>query len=697
LMETVFRSPGDWKSALMTLPDGAYFELFRSIFGNIKTPFNKQRLLEDLAVFLSRGEIQEVIAAYIDEGDRRIIAAIAVLGDPSPGELESFFAGELSYAELHSRFLNLEERLIIYRFLKNGTYRLALNPILEPVLAPYIADTSILFPSLPLDRPLGKNFSGPGAPLSAAFTAFVLERPEFFKADGGIRKKILEDGLLIFPGIDLEALVRMWLYTGLLTREGEQLVVDEAGLRAFSELSPRDSRIYQAAGLCLYLHGDNTAHFHRGSVQSTARFIHDFLELPEEGRQYPETTLKRIMSLLLRRETKNQDGQIFDTGLILEALDKTGLMERGEGNLWMPRSGTPPEPEPKRPVIALDTAFSCLLYPEIPLAAALKLAFFCVVRETGTAVRFELTRESAVRGFDRKISAETMLNLLEGLSGKKPDPSLTWNLKDWESRYSGVVLHQGVVLTLSEDRRYLVEAKPVAALISRILAPGVYLLTAPEKAEAIGALQKAGVDIIAQYDGNSPPEHEKAPGSRHSPYPALDGAVQFPSSNSRVRTNKNKDPAPENSSPNTSCQTILPVPEKAEIYKERFRSILVKMQIPRSERDELAARIERRLIVSESQLAGASIRFEKTEARGLDYVGKNTVARQALASKSLIEIFWSGTGEEPNQAMGIPLALEKREGETFLVIKPMPQGKEIRLPLGKISLLRRIKQSIFGD
>jgi hypothetical protein len=121
------------------------------------------------------------------------------------------------------------------------------------------------------------------------------------------------------------------------------------------------------------------------------------------------------------------------------------------------------------------------------------------------------------------------------------------------------------------------------------------------------------------------------------------------------------------------------------------------MQIPKSERDELAARIERRLIVCESQLAEASIRFEKTEARGLDYVGKTTVVKQAVASKSLIEIFWSGAGEEPNRVMGIPLALEKREGETFIVLKPMPQGKEIRLPLGKISLLKRIKQSIFGD
>jgi hypothetical protein len=121
------------------------------------------------------------------------------------------------------------------------------------------------------------------------------------------------------------------------------------------------------------------------------------------------------------------------------------------------------------------------------------------------------------------------------------------------------------------------------------------------------------------------------------------------------------------------------------------------MRLSKAEWDELASRIERRLILNESQLVGASVRFEKLEARGLDYVGKSTVAREAIASKSLLEILLPGSGEEPNRVVGIPLSLEKREGETFLVLKSMPQEEEMRLPLGKISLLRRIKHSIFGD
>jgi hypothetical protein len=125
------------------------------------------------------------------------------------------------------------------------------------------------------------------------------------------------------------------------------------------------------------------------------------------------------------------------------------------------------------------------------------------------------------------------------------------------------------------------------------------------------------------------------------------------------------------------------------------------MRLPRVEQDELSARIERRLIVSESQMAGGAVRYEKLEARNLDYVGKTMVAKQAIALKSPIEVVWTAGGE--NRVLGIPEALEKSGGETILVFKPVPKGNEtaapepIRLPLGKISLIRRIKQSIFGE
>ena len=715
-----FRSPEDWKSALLTLPDSSYFELMRSVFGDIKTPFNKQRLVNDLESFLSKKDIQEIIAAYIDERDARIIAAVAILEEPVPGDLETFFAGEFSFAELHGALLNLEERLILYRFHGRdpdapefrgseaaGTpvRRLALNPLLEPVLSPIIGNRNALFPSEPLSASAehGVAVHGPWDDrILAALFAFVAHEPDFFRAEGGIRKKVLDDGKALFDGLDLEALVGGLLALGLLRQgsEGfpEGLVLDGSKLRRFTALSYSERREYLAAGICVNANTPRSALslYNRSRLLSLAGFISAFMGTLDPNRQYPKLTLIRLMDMLERnglgrrgeqfgsfalnpRRTRLGDSDFFDS--ILEALRIAGLLCPGSGNAYFPGVPQKQDPAGGAAVIAMDTAFSCILYPEIDFADALSLAFFSLVRETGAAVRFELTRQSVVRGFDLGMDAKCIIALLDRLSGNQVEQNLSWTIKDWETRYSRVALFQGLALVLAEDRRYLAEAEPVSSLISRTLAPGVYLLSAGERADAIQALRRAGIDIVAQ-----PPQGEAGPGGGPSLYPPLDRA-------SRLLRDEFQ-PLPDG-------KTILgespPDPLRAGRHKERFKKALEKLSLAKAEREELSARIERRLILSESQLATASVRSEKLEARGLDYVGKTSIAKQAIASKQLIEIVWSGQQGEVNRAIGLPDALQKSGGETLLVLKPVPPGDPIRLPLGKIGLLRRVKQSIFGE
>jgi hypothetical protein len=738
---SLFRSPETWKSAFLTLPDSSYFELMRSIFGNIKTPFNKQRLVEDLASFLSRKEIQETIAAYIDHRDAKIIAAIAALDEPVPGDLETFFTGEFTYAELHSILINLEERLILYRFQEKGLYHLSLNPLLEPVLGPVIANKTSLFPTAPLGGESDDGFSetkaAPSAPalpilndrILAALFAFISEERDFFKSEGGIRKKVLDDGKILFPNMELETIIGGLQCLGLLRQEGEGLVADTLKLHYFTDLSFYERMEYCAAGICLDINTDKSilGRFNRSRIYALTRFIHTFMSVLKAGRQYPQSTLKRIADILERSgieqlnpwgaEISGLRGVVpgtsgapsilgfqgrpgvlsigFDS--ILRALKAVGLLglddSGGNTECWYPlvepsASGLNriADPGVEKAAIAMDTAFSCILYPEIRFNDALALASFSLVRETGTAVRFEFTRESVVRSFDRGMNAETIAALLNRLSGSQVDQNLCWTLKDWETRYSGVSLFQGIVLTLSEDRQYLAEAEPVASMIARILTPGVYLLSAPDKADAIQALHRAGIDIIAQ----PPWIKEDSPGERSSPYPSLTAAPRF------YRYSFQDNPA-ENLFPKLEDESPVPDTESAEYYKNRFRTALGKIPLSKAERDELSARIERRLILSESQLVGVSVRYEKLEARGLDYVGKTSIAKQAIAAKLHIEIMWADQDGEVNRVIGIPEALEKSEGETILVLTPIPTGDIIRLPLGKISLLRRIKQSIFGE
>jgi hypothetical protein len=779
-MKPLFRPLEFWQSALMTLPDTAFFDLMRSALGNIKTPFNKQKILEDLSTFLSRPEIQETAAAFLDDADRRIIAAIAVLGEPLPGELESFFSGEYSYAELHGLLINLEERFIVYRFREDGLFRIALNPRLEPILAPVAAGRSLLFSPGP-EKPEPQAGTGPrlspetGAPpdpgvqaepapaaalagplsgrLLAALFSFFLSGRNFFKPDapdrGGSfspRKKAVDEGEKLFPGLDTETIAGALLSLGVLEQDGEKFRAEGKRLSAFRELSPVCRLEYLAAGAALYLQSFEPnplpGYIHRSLLKNTARFINSLLaslgfgdpsgKIPagkdsggenpagEAPRLYPKPALLKCGEILRREETGswNFAEGLPQTGIILKALEtvalivpvkeKYAVLPAGEDEIVrVSESNDSSESNGSSAVIAMDSPFSLVLYPGISFADALDLALFCEVEETGTAIRFSLSRESVVRGFNRGFRAGYLWRLLERLSGGRAGEALKWNLEDWEKRYREAALYQGVVLTLGRERLYLAESGPLAGMIRAVLAPGCFLLDVSRREEAAGVLREAGVDIFAlpaPEPYGPPPElpaesESKSPKSdpRISPFGQEFGGGPFPelfAAQDAVSGGKSGAGAPAESG------TLKPYDGgEAERLKEKFRARLESdgKRYSKEERAELLNRIERRLVVSESQLQDISIRYEKLEARSLDYAGKAAIAKQAIAQGSLLEAAWPSGGKQET-VLGTPENLEKKGGETILILRPRNgRAEPVRIPLGKISVLRRIKQSIFGE
>jgi len=806
----LFRSVDEWRSALMTLPDSSFFELLRSIFGNIKTPFSKQRLLDDLFIFLSRSETRKVIAAYINEKDKKIIAAVAVLNEPVPGEMENFFEGELPGTEIHTLLMNLEERLIVYRFRSDGILRLALNPVLEDLLMPIIMDTNILLPSFFIKSGFPPKGGFPNIDASpsacvadgrimAALFAFIYGEEELFKSERGIRKKVLEDWKKFLPALDFELCVRTLLLLGLCRRgnssrnwpesevsqsEGRCLVPCADRIADFAVLSPLERQAYWTAGVYICLEeekqegepaGDSACGnssnasegsyveraidgfsddasgvglFSRNRLRSFALIISKFKSFMDPKMKYPGITLKRFWDLLEKEEKGIRNYPGFDGKVqvsfefLLSVMEKTGFLEREEG-YWKAGPGlalpqrSDSDREARKPVIAMDSAFSIILYPEISFADALKLGIFCSVKEnTGrlpgshevqessgsaeTTICFELTRDSVIRGYDQGMTADSMTKFLSRLSFDRIDANLGWTLKEWENRYGGVSLHQGIILALAEDRRYLAEVKPVASLIRRTLAPGVYLISPEDRFDVSKALKKAGVDIIAH-----PPSGSAAASfSRmHRSFPSL-GSPMTGTSLSNLSllksTGKETNLQESENSPNESGEFY----GESEIIRQNLYRILETMHLTKQEKDELSARIDRRLVLSEAQLDKSSLRYEKLEARGLDYPGKLAIAKQANDSGSMVEVSWPCSGGGINRAIGHVQGLEKKEAEIIIILKVISlveernieesihvpgntiripgntiriPGNTIRIPLGKISLFRRIKQSIFGE
>jgi len=692
-----FRSIEFWKSSIMTLPDNAFFELLRTVFGKIKTPYNKQVLMGDLEKFLLRDNIIKNIACYISHSDALIITAVAALNEPTPDDLETFFAGELSFTALHDLIVNLEERFIIYRFFEEKQNRrlsrLALNPVLESILSPLVRDSSLLFTSIPDDEALDETTRDKpflfDERILAALLSFVSQNKLFFRAGGGgIRQKVSNTAKTLFPGLPLETITGALQVLGLFFAEGETLAPDYHRFIALGGLSRHERLAYCAAGILCYAdfrESDPSGAFSpwlfRAKVYNYAAVMSRLYSSMDMGRLYPHTTLLKLIYILEQSDARN------DSEKIIDIMEKIGLIvrvsDKGWPNVpaWRKTPFTPPAKESV--MIAMDTPFTLLVYPEIAYNDVISLAAFANIIEAGMTVRFEISRDSVVLAFNRGFSADVIIELLQRLSCNRINENLIFTLRDWEKRHGEVALRRGLVLTLAPEQLHLAQTRPLAKLIMETLAPGVYLLPESEEEKAAQALTKAGVTIIARREENLADE----------PPGGLLRNFFMPLHADKPPVDKTPPASPANDS-------------SASILIERFHSILEQMRLGGEARDELSARIDRRLVLSESQLKDAVVRYEKLEARGLDYVGKALIAKQAIAMQSPVEVVWPGK-QKQERVVGIPKVMEKAGSESILVVDPLGgdtgilgdtdsiPGDTVRIPLGKISLLRRIKKSIF--
>jgi hypothetical protein len=697
MKKSIFRSVEFWKASIMPLPDHAFFELLRTVFGKIKTPFNKQNLVGDLEKFLSNNDIQKKIAAYIDKNDARIIAAVAALNEPTAAELDAFFDQDIDHTELQDMVINLEERFILFRFpdKSRNESRLALNPVLEAVLAPYTDDISSLLPSAQNkthNKTAKKNVPLFDDRILAALLSFVSQDETFFIKEGKIRQKVLNMARTLFPALQFEAVIGSLRFLGLFFVNGDTLLPDYNRFAAFGKLDRLERMEYCAAGILCYYESpmsEISPWLFRIKIRGYTSFIHNFHASLDPEQQYPLVTLRRLVFILgLSNSEINCD-------MLIKAMEQTGLLISDSNKLWH-KSQPAPEGAMTRnaaTVIAMDSPFTLVMYPEIAYNDAIELTSISRVTGTGLNVSFEINKDAAVSAFNRGISASAAIELLQRLSGNRIDENTAFTLHDWEERHKEISLSKGLVLSLSPERRYLAETKPLSKYISAKLAPGIYLLPENMEEKVYAALKKAGITIFARPDSGTCPADD---GNTISGGGALncvtDSRIFFPRLNTgtpyneKIRQFKIEKREDRN---NTSASDPL-----ASALIEGFHSIISKMHLGAEERDELTARINRRLVLCESQLKDAVVRYEKLEAHGLDYTGKILIAKQAIARQMPVEASWAGR-QKQESVIGIPKALEKTDNESVLVI--VSEGNTIRIPLGKISLLRRIKKSIFEN
>lgn len=134
-----------WTAALIAAPGEGLIAVAKHYLGPLKTPYDKRELVAKLASFLRQGETGESILALLDPLDAKLLGSSLLLGPVTEDLLRTLFAGELPLFDLGLRLANLQDRLLLFRVKTAGDWRLAVNPILAPLLAGRILEAGTLF------------------------------------------------------------------------------------------------------------------------------------------------------------------------------------------------------------------------------------------------------------------------------------------------------------------------------------------------------------------------------------------------------------------------------------------------------------------------------------------------------------------------------------------------------------------------
>ena len=135
-----------WKECISSLSDSKFFELMRLYLGEIETPYNKQRLIEQLAGFIKNPANSDSMIALLDEYDIKLLTAIAFVPNATQDTLVQFFTAEYTMADIFSGLSNLTARLFVFE--QKDAYSakkyLRINPIIWEKLEPYIKLSNII-------------------------------------------------------------------------------------------------------------------------------------------------------------------------------------------------------------------------------------------------------------------------------------------------------------------------------------------------------------------------------------------------------------------------------------------------------------------------------------------------------------------------------------------------------------------------
>lgn len=685
-----------WKKRMLTLPDADFFGIMRNYLGELKTPFNKHSLIDELVAFIRRQETQERILEQIEPSDAEILSAIALLGEPEPERIQSFFSADHGYIELYNHLLNLEERLLIYRDTSQKSQRIRINPLLLPSLGGRAIHPEILFPTRSAS-------GGEAAPpwlrdqLALAFVSYLAHHEGVLKADGSFKKRPEDDLARLFPSlvVKTERGERLALLTQALARlrvlhaNRESFEIDVARLFALGELDPtsRALTLWSAAldrADVVEPMSPGAEEALLGEIERRAQLLFDLLASLDARRCYPILSVERILAALAGG-AKEEGGGLGGSGVAqllsglieLEILIPSGKSGYRKNPAAIEGSGPKGSERGRRLVVQPN--FVVTVTAEADFLEAAQLAIASEITTFDVYPQYEITKRSYLRGLDLSVSGPAFRELLERANGALPQ-NVRFSLESWEGEYAGIGLFGGIVLTADEKRRHLIDhSETLRPLIRRVLAPGVYLFDPNEREEWQRLLEHAGVGPLPQIQFAGKPAVHRASGR----------------SLARVAAARPLSLAASAASAGKGGQ-LVDGRRRESITRDLLRA-LEAQRFPDELKAELSARIKKKLILFPGQITNATPRSEKSEAKGLDYIGKVRLIEQAMKSgNDLLEIIERSPKGSTRRLLVKPSELRRSGDDLLLFGSELPAEAPAEVRVRKIVMVRKLKSSLYA-
>ena len=694
----MMNSMNHWADAFEAMPEEQFFKLIRLYLGEVQTPYNRQRLISQLASFIKNAENTQSILSYLDKKDITFLTAIYLIPNVSQQTLLDFFSG-IGISDFYATLSNLSERLIIYstkdKYSDNVCYHI--NPILFEPLKPYLSIESI-FPEHKIENHFVEDSFCLSQNFLAAFISYIRINKIGCKNDGTIKKNDFTklEEIFLEQICYLQLLVNAFLNLSLLKDDGKSFILNNSRVEEFAKLS----QFEQYSLLCVA----SCCHFSREGLRKYAQLLMNVLNsIPEEG-----FSAKEVLRLLVLASTQKENKSSFGAkSRFSQILEQTKIKEQSENsnqesnvsaNLFevmiesaisfglltfsgTTENGTKIYKKNKLPelipitdnipkVLNIDSSFTVTLMPGLSLDSLLPLLSFISIKKSGIVTEFEITRQSISVGFDEGWNPNSIFSELEKFINYELPQNLKINVLEWYKSYSSARLFSGYVLKVTDSNIAIAENNPkIKKYIKEKLAEGIYLLDISIDSDIKTFIKDSGLDFLGKIQQAEPSlENLSFPKLFENPSVLISLEETLKSSNKKTLNVKE------------SHQKIT-----------KLEDLVKQKEISQQQKESLLYKISNRLILSENQLNSTSIRTEILEADGMDFAGKNHLIEVAIKEDDMMELtFPSGNSSGFFTIVGKPLKIVKKVGESIVEFQCEPSKEIENFLISKITHLKRI-------